>query len=589
MMLVEMWIVSGLVLVTLGMLASNRFPADAVLIFVLAFILVTGILSPAEALAGFSDKGMATIAVLYAVVAGLRETGAVDWMSRVLLGKPKSPTEALIRLVFPASAMSAFINNSPIVAMFTVAIQDWCKRSGFKPSTFLMPLSFAAILGGTCTLIGTSTNLVVDGLMQKAHVRGLGLFELGYVGLPVALIGCIYLVTLGQKLLPERTGSIEQFDDVREYLLEMQVEEGCELAGQSVEQAGLRHLPGLYLIEIVRDDQIFSVVSPDTLILPGDHLVFAGAVESVVELRRIRGLVVATKQTFKLDSRQNERRLFEAVISAESPIANTNLREARFRHRYNAVVLAISRNGQRIKGKLGDITLHPGDTLLIEAEKGFLFKYRNSRDFLLIGKLENSGHVRHERAPWALSIMAMMLMLTVFDVMPILQASILAVAAMLLTGCLTLEGAQRDIDFNVLLVIACAFALGASVEKVGLADMIAKEALSVAANDPWVLLVIIYVTTVLVTEVITNNAAAILMFPIALSSAHALEVSALPFSVAIMIAASASFMTPIGYQTNLMVYGPGGYRFGDYFRLGIPLTLLEGVVALWIIPIVWPF
>lgn len=588
-MLMEMWLVSGLVVVTLGLLASNRFPADAVLIFVLAFIMVTGILSPNEALVGFSDKGMVTIAVLYAVVAGLHETGAVDWMSRVLLGKPKSPTEALIRLVFPATAMSAFINNSPIVAMFTVAIQDWCKRSGFKPSRFLMPLSFAAILGGTCTLIGTSTNLVVDGLMQKAHIRGLSLFELGYVGLPVAIIGCIYLVTLGQKLLPDRTGSIEQFDDVREYLLEMQVEEGCELAGQSVEQAGLRHLPGLYLIEIIRDGHIFPVVSPDALILAGDHLVFAGAVESVVELRRIRGLVIATNQVFKLDSRLHERRLFEAVLSAESPLANSNLRAERFRHRYNAVVLAISRNGQRLKGKLGDITLHPGDTLLIEAEKGFLFKYRNSRDFLLISKLENSGHVRHERAPWALSIMVAMLALTVFDVLPILQASILAAIAMLLTGCLTWEGAQKEIDFNVLLVIACAFALGASVEKVGLADLIAKQALSMAGNDPWILLAIIYITTVMVTEIITNNAAAILMFPIALSSAHALHVSELPFSVAIMIAASASFMTPIGYQTNLMVYGPGGYHFGDYFRLGVPLTLLEAVTALWIIPIVWPF
>ncbi|MGZ8226753.1 MAG: SLC13 family permease [Methylococcaceae bacterium] len=588
-MMIEIWIVSALVLITLALLASNRFPADVVLIFVLGFIVVSGILTPGEALVGFSDKGMMTIAVLYAVVAGLRETGAVDWMSRVMLGKPKSSTEALVRLIFPATLMSAFINNSPIVAMFTVAIQDWCKRSGFKPSRFLMPLSFAAILGGTCTLIGTSTNLVVDGLMQKAGIRGIGLFELGYVGLPVALIGCIYLVTLGQKFLPDRTGAIEQFGDLREYLLEMHVEEGCELAGQSVEDAGLRHLPGLYLIEIVRNNQVFSAVSPGTMILAGDQLVFAGAVESVVELRRIRGLVIATKQIFKLNSRQHERRLFEAVISAESPIANSNLREARFRHRYNAVVLAISRNGQRIKGKLGDITLHPGDTLLIESEKGFLFKYRNSRDFLLISKLEATGQVRHERAPWAMAIMAGMLALTVFDVMPILEASILAVVAMLLTGCLTLEGAQRDIDFNVLLVIACAFALGASVEKVGLADIAAKQALMWAGNDPWILLVIVYITTVLVTEVITNNAAAILMFPIALSSAHSLNVNELPFSVAIMIAASASFMTPIGYQTNLMVYGPGGYHFGDYIRLGLPLTLLEGATALWLIPIIWPF
>lgn len=585
----ELWIVSVLLIGTLIMLASNRYSAHIILISALGFLLISDILSPAEALTGFSNPGMFTIAVLYMVIAGLRETGAVAWLSGLLLGKPRSQTMALIRLLLPAAAMSAVINNSPVVAMFTSAVQDWCKRSGFKASRFLLPLSYASILGGTCTLIGTSTNLIIDGLMRQSGFSGFSLFELSAVGVPITLLGCLYLLTFGQKILPDKAGAIEQFENVREYLLEMHVAPGCELAGQSIADAGLRHLPGLFLVEIVRGDQIFPVISPQTMIHADDHLVFSGAVESVVDLLRIRGLTVATKQLFKLNGHRHERRLFEAVVSAESPVVGINIRTARFRHRYNAVILSVSRNGQRIKGKVGDIKIQPGDTLLIEAEKGFLFKYRNNRDFLLISKLENSSHIRHEQAPKAIIIMLLMLLLTVTGYMSILQAALLATGAMLFTACLTLENAQKDIDFSVLLVIACALGLGAAVQKVGLANLLVEQALTLSGSDPWFLLVLIYLLTMILTEMITNNAAAIIMFPIAMSGANALSVSEVPFAVAVMIAASASFITPIGYQTNLMVYGPGGYRFSDYIKLGLPLSILTATSALWIIPKIWAF
>lgn len=585
----ELWIVSVLLIGTLIMLASNRYSAHIILISTLGFLLISDILSPAEALVGFSNPGMFTIAVLYMVIAGLRETGAVAWLSGLLLGKPRSQSMALMRLLLPAAAMSAVINNSPVVAMFTSAVQDWCKRSGFKASRFLLPLSYASILGGTCTLIGTSTNLVVDGLMRQSGFTGFSLFELAAVGVPITLLGCLYLLTIGQKILPDKAGAIEQFKDIREYLLEMHVASGCVLAGQSIADAGLRNLPGLFLVEIVRKDQIFPVISPQTMIHAGDHLVFSGAVESVVDLLRIRGLTVATEQLFKLEGHQHQRRLFEAVISAESPVVGINIRTARFRHRYNAVILSVSRNGQRLKGKVGDIKIKPGDTLLIEAEKGFLFKYRNNRDFLLISKLENSSFIRHEQAPKAIVIMLLMLALTVSGFMSILQAASLATAAMLFTACLTLENAQKDIDFSVLLVIACALGLGAAVQKVGLANLLADQALILSGNNPWYLLILIYLVTAILTEMITNNAAAIIMFPIAISSANVLSVSEIPFAVAVMIAASASFITPIGYQTNLMVYGPGGYQFSDYIKLGFPLSILTATTALWLIPQIWGF
>jgi di/tricarboxylate transporter len=523
------------------------------------------------------------------VVSGLRETGTIAWLSQLLLGRPNCQTLAQIRLLLPAATISIFINNTPVVAMFTSAVQDWCKRSKFKPSHFLLPLSYASILGGTCSLIGTSTNLVVDSLMRQSGLPGFTLFELASVGIPITLAGCLYLIIARPYLLADRQGSAEKFSDVREYLVEMQVKPTCELINQSIKDAGLRHLPGLYLIEIIRNGEIFPVVSPNTVIQKNDRLVFAGAVDSVVELRRIRGLEVAPAQIFKLEGDEHARRLFEAVISAESPVIRQNIREARFRHRYNAVILSIARNGQRIEGKIGDIQLQPGDTLLLEAEKGFLFKFRNSRDFLLISKLKNSSTIRHSRAPWALCIMAVMIILMITGTLNILQTVMLAAIAMLITGCLNIEDARRSIDYQVLLVIACAFGLGTAVQKVGLADLIAEHALMLAGGDVWLMLVLVYISTVILTETITNNAAAIIMFPIAVSAANTLGVNITPFAVAVMIAASASFITPIGYQTNLMVFGPGGYRFIDYVKLGLPLSIIVACMALWIIPLVWPF
>lgn len=588
-MQIELIAVAFILLCSLLLLASNRFPADSILLAVLGILLTTSILTPAEALAGFASPGVATIAVLYIIVAGLRETGTIAWLGRLLLGRPAHMTLALLRLLVPAATISMFINNSPVVAMFTSAVQDWCKRSGFNAANFLLPLSYVSILGGTCSLIGTSTNLVVDGLMRQSGFPGFGLFEIAAVGLPITIVGCIYLIIASPLLISDRVGAIETFTDVREYLVEMLVNPNCELSGQTIQDAGLRHLPGLFLIEIVRDGDIIPVVSPQTVIHSGDRLVFTGAVDSVVELRRIRGLVVASDQIFKLEGHEHERRLFEAVISAESPVAGLNIREARFRHRYSAVILSVARNGHRLKGKIGDIQLQAGDTLLMEAQKGFLFKFRNSRDFLLVSKLENSSNVRHSRAPWAIIIMVLMIMLIVSGTLNILLAAVLAAGAMLASACLNMEDARNSIDYKVLLVIASAFGLGTAVQKVGLADIIADQALLIANGNPLLMLALIYVATALLTETITNNAAAIVMFPIAMSGAHSLGVSTEPFAIAVMIAASASFVTPIGYQTNLMVLGPGGYRFSDYVKLGLPLSLLVAGISLWLIPQVWAF
>jgi len=585
----DLYLVIGMLCLTLVLLISSKFQTDEILLFTVSLFVVFDVLRPEEALSGFTNPGLMTIAALYVVVAGLQNTGAISWLSQALLGHVNQLVKVQFRLLSVAMVLSAFVNNSPVVAIFTSSIQTWVKRTRFHVSQLLMPLSYAAILGGTCTLIGTSTNLVVDGMIQQAGLPGFKIFDMAWVGIPVCIVGLIYLFVVGNRLLPKRDSAEERFENTREYMVEMRVEPGCELIGKSVLEAGLRHLPGLYLIEIIRQHNVFTAVSPSLRILDGDRLVFVGAVESVVELRNIRGLEVATDQSFKVHGSKRDRRLFEAVISTENPVVSQSIRQARFRHRYNAAVLAVARNGRRIPGKVGDIEIKPGDTLLLEAQRGFLFKHQYNREFLLINRLEGQVATEHEKAPIAALVVVGMVLLNLSGLFSIFASAIIASAAMLLSRCVNIEEARKSIDYRLLLTIGMAFGLGVAIQKTGLADSIVALSVQWAGADPHISMLLIYLCTVLLTELVTNNAAAIIMFPVALSAAEALGVSVYPFTIAVMIAASASFITPIGYQTNLMVQGPGGYKYTDYLKLGIPLSILVGITANLLIPWFWSF
>jgi di/tricarboxylate transporter len=439
-----------------------------------------------------------------------------------------------------------------------------------------------------CTLIGTSTNLVVDGLVQSQGYSGFSLFELAYVGIPIALVGLVYLKLIAPLLLPHRESSLEQFEHVREYMVEMIIQPNSELVRNSIEDAGLRNLSGLFLIEIERVGHVLSAVQPSTVLEEGDRLVFAGSPESVLALRDIHGLTLAEDPRFKLEGNRSDRRLFEAVLSPSNSIIGKTFKESRFRHRYSAVVLSVSRHGERLSGKLGELKLEAGDTLLIEAQKGFLMRYRNSGDFLLVSKLADSDRTDEKKAVLALSIFTAMILATSFSFLSIFESSLMAAGGLILSGCISFEDAGKSIDFSVLSVIASAFSLGAAVQYVGLASILSDSLIQIVTT-PFMALVAVYLTTALLTELITNNAAAIIMLPIALSVADKLTANYEAFAVVVMVAASASFMTPTGYQTNLMVMGPGGYRFSDYFKVGAPLSIIVAVMALVLIPYIWPF
>ena len=606
------WFTLSLCLVLFVFLAVSTLSPDIILIAGVVVLLLFGLLTPADALGGLANEGMVTVAVLYIVGAGVRETGGVDWIAKSVFGRPKTELGAITRVVLPNLALSGFMNNTPLVAMMLPAVDDFAKRNRIAPSKLMIPLSYAAILGGTMTLIGTSTNLVVQGLLIKTlgAQHKLGMFDISWVGVPAAIVGGIYLIAAARYLLPDRRPALSTTDDPREYTVEMQVEADSPLVGQTIENAGLRHLPGLFLAEIDRNGNSIPAVSPREILRAGDRLLFVGVVESIVELQRIRGLVPATEDVFHLKAPRPQRCLIEAVVSNTCPLAGMTIRDSRFRSQYNAVVVAVARNGERLHQKIGDIVLHPGDVLLVEAHPSFADQQRNSRDFFLVSKVQESTPPKHELALLAVGILvAMVLAVSGSDlfevaagVLPILKpaiawlpqpsvfmAALVAAAAMLLFRCTSLESARKSLDWEVLLAIAASFALGTALAKSGAAQMIANSTTQLAGGSPWISLALIYLVTLIVTELITNNAAAALMFPFAMATASNLGVSYMPFVIAVMMAASAGFATPIGYQTNLMVYGPGGYRFSDYLKIGVPLDILVGVVTIAIAPWAYPF
>ncbi|WP_372846589.1 SLC13 family permease [Pontiella sp.] len=586
----EAWFTLGTILLMLVGLGATRIPPDFVFLGALGALLVGGVLDAGQALAGFSSSGMVTVGVLYVVVAGLKETGGLNWIGNGLLGRPKSQARGLLRLMLPVTALSAFLNNTPVVAMFIPVVGSWCRKMKFSPSHFLIPLSFASIFGGLCTLIGTSTNLVLNGLYQtRFQNEGLGFFEVSKIGIPCAVAGFVFVFLLSRKLIPERKPASAVFENPREYTLELSVKPGGAFDGKTIEGAGLHNLSDCFLAEIVRDGEVKGAVAPDEVLRGGDHLIFVGMIDSVKELRDLKGLEPATELLFELGGTRHERCLVEVVVSNTCPLLGKSIKKGNFRKQYNAVVIAVARNGERVRGKIGDIVLRAGDTLLVESHAGFIPRQRDSHDFFLVGEVEDSRPIRHAKAPLAIGILLLMVALAGTSVLSMLKASVLAALLMIALGCCSAGAARKSVEWQVLLVIGSALGIAAAMTETGLAEGLARGLISLAPGNPWASLGLVYAGTVVFTLLITNNAAAALIFPVAMETASSLGVSHMPFLMCVMMAASASFITPMGYQTNLMVYGPGGYHFSDYGRIGIPLTALLGAITIALVPLIWPF
>lgn len=589
-MTIEGWAVVGVIGVCLTLLLTTTFAVDLILLAGLAFLLISGILAPEEALAGFSNEGMLTVAALYVVAGGLKETGAIQMITQKIMGQTRNVRGAQARIMAPVMVMSAFMNNTPIVASFIPALEHWSKKTGIPVSKVLIPLSYAAILGGTCTLIGTSTNLILNGLLlEEGSIRSLGLFEPALIGIPCAIAGFIYLLIFGDKLLPSRGEAFQTFKDTREYTIEMLVPEGSPLSRQTIQEAGLRQLPGLYLVEIVRDNAVLPAVGPNQRLRENDRLIFAGVVESIVDLQSINGLVPATDQVFKLETPRRNRVLLEAVVSATHPLIDVTIKDGGFRNRYGAVILAISRSGKRIKKKIGDIALKAGDTILLEADTNFLTKFKNSNDYYLVSSISGVQRTEFKKSGIALFILLGMVLLAGFQVLTMFESVLLASAFMIAFRTISYPEAIKNIDWRLLIAIASAIGIGASLTSSGLIDVLMQVSTVYLIDSLPVILLIVFVTTWLFTELITNAAAVVLMFPMVQAISVNYELNLIPLVIVMLIAASTSFASPIGYQTNLMVYGPGGYTYMDYVKIGIPLTLLNATIALLLVPLFWSF
>jgi di/tricarboxylate transporter len=583
------WFTLAVVLLTLVAMVREIAGPDLVMMAGLFTLAAFGVLSPAETFLGFANPALAAVGALFILSAGLRETGALEATVGRLFARARGERTGLARICPPVAALSAFLNNAPIVAMMTPVVIDWARGRGLSPSRFLIPLSYASILGSVTTVIGTSTTLTVAALVLDAGMPAIGFFELASVGVPIALAGLLYLQYAAPLGLPERKDPTEELGEHRrEYTAAMLVEADCPLVDQSIEDAGLRHLEGLYLVEIDRRGRVITPVAPDDVVRAGDRLVFAGVVSTIVELQRIRGLVPDTDEETRAPGR-SQQRLIEAVVSPSSPLVAQSIREANFRTVYDAAVIGVHRNGQRVPGQIGAIELEPGDTLLLQGAAGFLRAHRNSPDFYLVSEIGESEAPRYDRAWIAVAVLVAMVLTASLGLYPISVAAFLAAGLLVVTRCIDGRTARRSVDWSILIVIGAGLGMATAMEKTGAAAAVAGL-LSTAAGDagPTAAIAVVYLATLLLAEMLHHNAAVAIMFPIAVATATQVGADPRPFIMAVAVAGCCAFASPVTYQTHLIVYGPGGYRFTDFVKVGLPLDLACAVLAVALIPVFWP-
>ncbi len=592
----------AVVLLTLAALVMEFGSPDQVMVSGLVVLLLAGVVAPESALAGFANPAMLTVGALFVVAAAVRRTGAIAFLQRVMMPRSTRMVPALARIMLPASFFSTFLNNTPVVSFLTPLVQQWSHRAGIPASKLLIPLSYATLLGGMSTLIGTSTNLIVSSLLEKERLAageagvsgttgGFDMFEMVWIGIPAAVLGFLYFALAGHRLLPSRDDTTQATPKSRRaYQFDLLVPEHSPLIGQSIERAGLRHLEDAFLGHIFRHGELIGPVTPNQTLEVGDVLTFFGDTRVLDDILQKGDLSRAVKFPEGSEDLEDLPHLpfYEAVVSPESSLVGKTLKDSDFRERFQAVVLGIHRAGRRLMGPVGLSTIDAGDLLLIEARPHFEDRWVDSGEFYLVAPLEREEGVDARKASWVLMIVVAMMGSVAAGWLEMVTAAFGAAMLVVLCGSLSPAEARRSVDLSVLVVIASAFGFGSAINETGLASFLGPLIGELAQGLGIVgVLAVVYLFTNVLTEVLTNSVAAVLVFPVGMAIASSLGVDPKVFAVTIATAASASFATPIGYQTNLMVMGPGGYRFTDYIKVGLPLNLLVMALALWVIPTVW--
>jgi di/tricarboxylate transporter len=580
----------GILIFALICFAMEWLPVDFIALSVAILLMVFGVVTPEEGISGFSNPATITVMAMFILSAGISRTGAIqvvgDWLMK--WGGKTTQQQTLVMGGFVGS-ITAFINNTAVVAVFLPIIEDWCKKQKIPVSKMLMPLSYATILGGTITLIGTSTNLLASSLSKQLGYGSFGLFQFTEAGIIKFIIGIIYLSLTSAWLLPNRSptnngSSYTQEYQLKEYVSELVVSPRSNLIKQTLRSSEIQRKFDVDVLEIIRDGIHFSQPLADKVLAAGDILLVRGTKDELLRIRDERGLDILPDVKFQDDNiasqlTDNEEGIAEILILSNSRLVGSTLKDLRFRQRYNATVLAIRRGEEVLRDRLGQIPLRFGDLLLVQGPRESLLGFQTTRELLVIEQGNREG-LRLEKAPIAVAIGLGVIILAALNIMPILVSSLVGVALMVLTGCLKPGEIYGAIRWDVIFLLAGLIPMGIAMEKSGATAWLADKILLVGNHFSgfWLLIFFYFVTTIL-TEILSNNASVILMIPLAVKVAESLSLNPFAIMFTVTFAASNSFMTPIGYQTNTMVYSPGGYRFRDFTRFGAPLSLLQGIIT----------
>ena len=590
----ETLIVSGILLLALILFVTELVPIDLTALLVVGLLILTGVLTPAEGFSGFSHPAPVTVAAMLVLSAGLIRTGAVAKLGQKVSALGKSTEFSQLAVIFPVVALlSAFISNTAAVAMFIPLVLNIAREKKLSPSKMLLPVSYAAILGGACTYIGTSTNIIVGTIYIAAEHSPLHMFEFSGLGLVLLGLGAIYMLAVGQRNLPYRPteASLTEGYRLREYLTELVIRSDSPLLDKTLRETNFSQQLDIEVLEIQRGQQKLLLFLQEIQLRKSDILIVKGNLENILKIRDTEGVdILADVKLSDHDLKSEDITLAEAVISPESSLIGRTLKEANFRQRYQATTLAIRRHGSQIRDKLGRLRLRVGDMLLVQVRKGVLSNLRQDSDFMLILEESQSSDFRFSKLPIAILIFLGVIAAAAFQKLDIALAALLGALLMVFTRCITLRQAYLAVDWRIVILIGGTLSLGTAMEKTGTANTIADSLVGWSgALGPVALIAVLYLITMGMTEIMSNNATAALLTPIAISIAHHGGWDPRPFAFCVAFAASCSFLTPIGYQTNTMVYGPGGYRFTDYFKVGAGLSFISWLAATLLIPLIWPF
>ena len=583
---IDAWITVITVIGMFTILLCTKWRSDVVFLGAIGVLYVTGVLDAKEAFAGFSSTSVITVGVLFVVVAGLTHTGVLQWIVKNLLGTPNSYGKAVSRLMLPVAVLSSFLSNTTVVALFVNVVKMWAKKLGVAPSKLLIPLSYASGMGGVCTLIGTPPNLIISGLYEEETGVAMNVLTTTIPGLFCLAVGVLSIIAM-RRLLPDRKAPESAFESTGDYTVALQVPSDNPLVGQTLSEAGLYNISGGSLIKMYHFDNVPTPVTEDEPIMGGDHLVYAGKIDEIIQMAKEKHLANDYGQVLSISQMEKDRPMRTAYVNFGSSLIGTAIGETSFEKDNNMVLAAVSRRGERIDMAPRKVVLNAGDTLLFICPKDFNIDTSTMKDDLCFFDSDAVPNIGRGTIISTL-IMLTMVVVSALGIMPLLQCAFLAAAAMLLLRCCNMEQAMRAVNWDILMVFAGSAVLGTAIQKTGLAEWLANGILDVCGTNPLVVMTAVCLVATFITEFISNTAAGAMFFPIMYDAAEKLGYDPFPFLVALMISVSCSFATPIGSPTHMLVYGPGGYRFSDFMRIGLLMNIIILAANILIVNIVYP-